>query len=358
MKKFLALLLTLVFVLSLAIPVFAENGEYNGYNGYNNAYNGENGYYYNGEEAYEYGKQTPVWEAFDRPFPGYPAHRISGFIGELTQAEYGNYTVELLNDEGEVIRKFWLLSDLRGGTAIVDAVTGQPAELSDHNGGEVLVFYGPVYTHHEIPQSNALVIVVNLDAAEFGPTPNHHIIEEIEWDENGEALKITVDNGGIVATLGPDTDLQPWMTRQIVILESFQVGDEVLLWYGPAITLSFPAFVTPTRALLLLPAQPDWNEIETGYDYEEPYEELYLVGNIVRAGINLYRVNLNAEARGYDVTWNNELRRAELFMGDTVITLAPGFAVFYVNGEAHTMSAPSLLEGGRLFAPIDFFEML
>jgi len=32
--------------------------------------------------------------------------------------------------------------------------------------------------------------------------------------------------------------------------------------------------------------------------------------------------------------------------------------VFYVNGEQRTMSAPSLLTGGRLFAPADFFEFL
>ena len=378
MKKLLALLLTLVFVLSLAIPVLAENGEYNG-NGYNNAYNGENGYnngyYYNDdngyEYGYEYGKQTPVWEAFDRPVPGYPSHRIFGFIGELTQGECGNYTVEILNNEGDVIRKLWLLPNLRGGTAIVDAVTGQQAELSDHYGGEVLVFYGPVYTHHDIPQSNALVIVINLDATEYGHFPHHHVIEAIEWDEYGEKLKLTVDNGGIIATLCSDTDLQPWLTRQMVLLDSFQVGDEVLLWYA-MMGLSFPAHVTPTRAILLLPAAPDWDEIETGYDNgyeyeygyeyecEEPYytEEFYLVGSIVRAGINLYRVNLNAEARGYEVLWNNELRRAELISGDTIITIAPGFAVFYINGEAHTMSAPSLLEGGRLFAPVDFFERL
>jgi len=383
MKRTLALLLTFVLVLGLAVPAFAENGEYNenGYNengnnyenGYDveNGYNGDNGY--NGEaNDYDYEYTLPaVWEMFERPFPGYGARRMFGYIGETTQADCGNYTVEILNEEGEVKLIVWKLTGIVD-YAVIDAVTGLPAELEDHGGGEVLVFYGPLYTMHEIPQSNALVFAINMEGVEYGPMPHHHVIEAIEWDEAGEALLVTVDNGGVVATLDADTELQAWLTRQIVVLDEFQIGDEILLWYGPAITLSFPAYVTPTRALRLVPARPDFDDVygygevpdyaeEPADEYETPgeaYEARELLGGIVRVGVNLYRVNLNAEARGYEVLWNAELRRAELISGDTIITLAPGFAVFYVNGVSHTMSAPSLLEGGRLFAPADFFEYL
>jgi len=349
MKRFFALLLTFVLVLGLTVPAFAangENGEYNG-NGYNNGYNNVNGYE-NGEFP-----TPPVWEMFERPFTDYPAQFRFGYIGEVTQTEDGNYTIEILDDDGEVVLIVWKLSG-RMGTAVIDAQTGFPAEIEDHSGNEILVIYGPLYTTHEVPQTNALVIAVNL-AEEFGPHPFHHTIEALEWD-NGDLL-MTVDNGGLVVTLNYETDLQAWLTRQVVILEEFQVGDEVLLWYGPAIGLSYPAFAVATRALRLVAAQPENGDIEYGNGYDF-LAELDLEGNIVRAGINLYRVNLNAEALGFEVLWNAELRQAELHRGDTVVTLAPGFAVFYVNGETHTMSAPSLLEGGRLFAPADFFESL
>jgi len=356
MKRFTALLLAVVLVLGLTAPVFGYNGENgNGYdNGNNNGYyNGENGYY-NGENGYAF---PAVWEMFERPFEGYPAEHMLGFIGEITQADCGNYTVEILNADGEVQLIVWLLTGLVGH-AVINAATGFPANLEDHNGGEVLVIYGPFYTGHNVPQTNALVIAINLDEVEYNVLPFHHVIEAIERDENGEVIKLTVDNGGLIVTLNEDTDLQAWLTRQIVVLDEFQVGDEVLLWYG-FIAPMYPAMATAVRALRLVPARVELDD-EPGYSYEYNYtgEPGELEGNIVRAGINLYRVNINADALGYTVTWNAELRRAELTMGDKIVTLAPGFAVFYVNGVAYTMSAPSLLEGGRLFAPADFFARL
>jgi len=382
MKRICALFLSFALVVSVATPVFAyNNGNGNGNNGYyndenNNDYyqNGENGNGYidngNGNEngngynnnKHENGYAIPaVWEAFERPFGNYHALSTFGFIGEKNQAECGNYTLEILNKDGDVILILWLLANMRGGYAVVDSVTGYPADLSDHDGEEVLVFYGPVYTTHDIPQSNALAIIVNLDDAEYNIVPSHHTIEAVRWNETEDAIIMTVDNGDLYVTLNHGTALHPWLTRQVVTLDDFQIGDEVLLWYG-MVALSYPAQTTATRALRLVPILPDIGEVETGYEDGEIvngyHQNPELVGHFVAVGIDLYRVNLNAEARGFETVWNSQLRRAELTRGDTFITLAPGFAVFYVNGEAHTMSAPSLLTGGRLFAPADFFDNL
>ncbi|MCL2362698.1 MAG: stalk domain-containing protein [Defluviitaleaceae bacterium] len=354
MKKLCALILTVALLMGIATPVFAYN---------NNGNNGENGYYNNGENGYENSEHTypALWEAFERPFGDYHALRMFGFIGEKRQADCGNYTVEILDAEGEVQLILWLLPNMRAGFAVIDAVTGFPAELSDHADGEVLVFYGPVYTTHEIPQSNALSIIVNIDNVEYNILPSHHTIESIRWNDTEDAIIMAVDNGGLYVTIYEGADLQAWLTRQIVTLSEFQIGDEVLLWYGMVAT-SYPAQTTATRALRLVPVRQEPSDIgETHEDYNEGTgygEAPYLVGHIEVAGVDLYRVNLNAENRGFEVMWNAELRRAELTRGDTVVTLAPGFAVFYINGEAHTMSAPSLLTGGRLFAPADFFDNL
>jgi len=363
MKRFCAILLTIALLAGLATPVLAydDNGYYNsGNENGNNGYYNNNGNGTNGENGYGY---PALWEAFDRPHGEYHAKRIIGVIGEKNQAACGNYTLEILDAEGEVKLILWLLPNMRGGYAVVDTVTGFPAELENHKGEEALIFYGPVYTTHEIPQSNALVIVVNINDDEYDilPAPSLHTIEALRWNETEDALIISVDNGGMYVTLNHGTDLLPWLTRQIVTLEEFQIGDEVLLWYG-AVALSFPAQTTATRAVRLVPMHQEPQDIEeTVYEYNHETGHGVapaLVGHMSVAGIDLYRVNLNAEERGFDVVWNNQLRRAELTRGDTVITLAPGFAVFYVNGEQRTMSAPSLLTGGRLFAPADFFEFL
>ena len=347
MKRLTALFLAIALTAGLTVTAFAYNGENNGY------YNGlDNG-------SYENGNFPAVWEMFERPFGNYPARRIFGFIGEVTQAECGNYTAEILNADGDVMLVVWMLDGIVGH-AVIDAVTGFPAQLEDHGDGEVLVIYGPLYTGHEIPQSNALVIAINVEATAYNVMPHHHTIESINWDEDETSIRVTVDNGGLIVTLNEDTDLQAWLTRQVVLLDEFRVGDEVLLWYGMVAT-SYPAFAHAARALRLVPAGADlYDQPEYPYNDQEPNQiELgELVGAITRVGIDLYRVNLNAEAMGYTVTWNAQLRRAELTLGEKVVTLAPGFAIFYVNGVAHTMSAPSLLDGGRLFAPADFFEAL
>ena len=380
MKRFLALLLTAALVLGLAVPVLAENGE-NGYNGYYeengyynngyyndngyNGYNDENGYYndYNGEDDYLSGYAPRVWEMFERPFPGNPANSRYGFIGEVTQADCGNYTVEILDEDGEVQLIVWLLA---GNYAVIDAATGLPAGLEDHNDGEVLVIYGPLYTFHDIPQVNALVIAVNVEGVEYSNFPHHHVIEAIEWDEYGEAIKLTVDNGGLIVTLNEDTDLKAWLTRQVVVLDEFQVGDEVLLWYS-FVGLSYPAQTTASRALRLVPAaeaREPYEEppYEPAYEDDEPYNEddaFVLTGeSIVRAGVYLWPVRVNAVAAGFEVYWNAGLWRAELTTGDIKIILTPGSAIFYINGEAYPMTAPTLLEGGTLFAPVEFFSNL
>ena len=326
MRKVMALLLTFALVLGLTVSAFAENGE-------------------NGEYA-EYA--APL------------SFSLTGYLGEVSQADDYS-TVLLLDAEGDV-QMVLLLHP--GEYFVIDAVTGQPADLEDHAGGNVIVFYGPITTRSYPPQSNARIIAVNADELEF-TRPNHHKIEAIEHD--GDNLVLTVDGGGLYVTLTEDTELDAWLTRQIVVLDEFQVGDEVLLWYG-FVAMSFPAQAVATRALRLVPA-PHYQAIEP-YDldedpYDEPYdepeypaEEAELLGRIERAGVGLYRVGLNAEAAGFATYWNNELRRAELTYGDTVIIISPGSAVFYVNGEAHTMSVPALLENDRLFAPADFFDYL
>ena len=391
MKRILALLLATALVMGLSVPVFADNGyNGNGENGYDYEagayYNGENGYNGNGENGYNgYEYQGPaVWEAFDRPFRGYDsvygALSITGYIGEITLADCGNYTVEILDAEGNAKRIVWLLPAL--GYAVIDANTGQPAELEDHGGGEVLVFYGPNATFHNVPQSNALVIAINVEEAEYPVLlPRLYLIEKIEEGEDGER-KLTVDNGGLIVTLNEETELQAWLTRQIVVLDEFQVGDEVVVWLAHGIMgMSFPAHATATRALRLVPAQAQNGYAEYAPEYPEngyndvpeypvePYDyvgydkELYterpaLTGAIVRAGVNLYPVRVNANALGFEVAWDAEQRIAILTNNGAVVTLAPNTAIFYVNGAPVPMTAPSLLEGGVLFAPSAFFYNL
>ena len=374
MKKLLALLLTFVLVLGLAVPAFGDNGE-------------------NGE----YAKGSPVWEMFERPFAGHPARSMFGYVGNIVTGECGNIYVEILNADREVQLIVWLLPELR--FAVIDSQTGMSASLEDHDDNKVYVIYGPLTTLHDVPQSNALAIAINADEVMPGKNPTLATIEAIQWVEipvpagndyesiepyyngyngngyngdgyngnsyyyNGDepaeakttpALQITVNEGDLIVILTEETELLPYLTREILTLDALSVGDEVLLWL-PFVALSIPAQSTATRLVRIgvaeyIPAEP--------YDDEEEIAPLTLVDGVTHVGINLYPVRTNVLPLGFEVVWNAEGNLAELTRDDLVITLAPNSAIFYVNGNAQTMSAPSLLEGGRLFAPEAFFVAL
>ena len=320
MKRFLALLPAAVFLMSVAVPVFAY--EYNGYEYRGYEYNGyEGGYDYN---DYKYNGYAPTAVTAERKI-------VSGYIGEVTQVGY-NYEVKIVDDTGHIVVA---VTVPRVGGFVFDYTTGLPALLSDHYGNRVVAVINY--------DNAALAFAINAEG-----TLNLHTIEALKRD--GDALHVTVEGGGLILSLNQYTDLLSWQTHQAIALDEFKVGDEVVFWYGFVAT-SYPAQTYPSRALRLVPAPV----LEYEYGYPEAHE---LKGGIVRAGVNLYRVNLNAEAKGYTVVWNNALRRAELTRDGKVVTLAVDSAFFYVNGEAYTMTAPSLLEGGRLFAPADFFARL
>ena len=347
MKRVLTFMLTAALVIGLALPAFAANG-YNGYyNGNDYYYNDGSGYYY-GNYGYAPGYGPPVWEMFERPFTGYPAKTITGYIGQVTKADCGNYTAQILDKDGDVQLIVWLLAY---NHAVIDATTGLWADLEDHGGGQVLVIYGPFKTLHDTPQTNALVIALNIEEAGLYQ-PRHHIIEAVEWDESGKSLRLTVDGGSMFVTLNEDTELKVLRTRQIVQLYEFKEGDEVLLWYG-FVAMSHPAQATATRALKLV-AAPE--EVGPGYNGTTPGQYEVTGESIVRVGIELWPVRDNAVKAGFGIYWNTALRRAELARENLEIIVYPGSAVYYVNGEPYVMSAPTLLEGNTLFAPEALFK--
>lgn len=462
MKRIFALLLTMVLVFGMTAPVmvFAEDNYYNNEDGYTdeNRYEADD---YNGED--EILKNGPsVWEMFERPFPGYDARSMFGYVNDVKQADCGNYTVEIRGEDGETALILWMLPILN--TAVVDARTGMSADINDHGGGKVYVIYGPLYTHHDVPQSNALVIAINagdiiegtlrlftIEAiepangysydinndynngynngynneysygynegneytynneytdvqvidngyngeygnnngynGEYGNN-NGYVFDNIYYNdnayENGHSAeyppeydnsyeyvgpipvvlaRLTVDNGGLIIDVTDQTHLQPYLTRENLQVDALTVGDEILVWTMPMFALSYPAQTTAVRVVRVVRAAADvYDEQPATYEPEDEYTEkpgvAELVNGMVYAGVNLYPVRVNAYARGFEVHWNKELFRAELTLGDIFVTVVPGSAIFYVNGEPYALTSPTFMENGTLFAPLEFFEKI
>jgi len=428
MKRIFALLLIVALTLGMIAPVMAF---------------AENNYYYDeGGHADETLKNGPsVWEMFERPFPGYPALSMFGYVGDVKQADCGNFTVEIKDENGETALILWMLPILK--SAVVDAATGMSADIKDHDGGRVYVIYGPLYTNHDVPQSNALVIAINagdimegtlrlfeIEAinpangysynindgyndeysyrynadneythndnynagvqvtdngynGEYGN--NGHVFDNIYYNDNAydngynaehppgydnnyehagpipEILtRLTVDNGSLIINITDQTDLQPYLTRETLLVDALTVGDEILVWTMPMFAMSYPAQTTAVRVVRIVRAGTEAYDEQSAYeyDYTERPGVSGLINGMVYAGVNLYPVRVNAYAHGFDVHWNNDLFRAELTSGDILITMVPGSAIFYINGEPYPLTASAFLENGTLFAPVEFFEKL
>jgi len=250
MKKFLALFLTTALVLGIAVPVSANGQtEYNSkasnpYNGYNshNGYdnnNGNNGY--NNYSAYDHNN---IYDSNENsyvnviPIKSSATSTALGYIGEITQAD-GNYKIEITDHDGAVKT---VISVPAQNAIVLDSATGKPANLHDHGDSKVHITYDP-------QTKTALVVAINVEDMNI---PSLHTIEEIKRYE--DKLLLTVDNGGIIITINEDTELLPWLTRQIITKNEFKVGDKVLLWYT-IIAMSYPAQTTANRAIRLIPAQ-------------------------------------------------------------------------------------------------------
>ena len=322
MRKFLSLFFTAVFALGISVPALASDyNYYDYYENYNN-YNYNNGYT----------DMTPVDAG--------STNNMLGYVGNVTKAN-GYYQAEILDGDGYVSTVVLIPAI---NAIILDSTTGYPANLEDHNGNMVYIIYN---------QLTKVTSVVAINA-ELMNVPHLHTIEAIET--YGNNLLLTVDNGGLIVTINEYTSLHAWLTRQILVPEDFQTGDRVLIWYA-LVGLSYPAKTTASR-MVRLPAQ-DW---ELANYYPETYNDApithQLEGRIERAGVYLYPVRVNAAALGYTVNWNGQYRQAELTLGDKIISLAPDSAVFYLNHGQYAMTAPSLMQNGRLYAPASFFDNL
>ena len=154
--------------------------------------------------------------------------RISGFIVE----EDEEYLLVESSQDGSQVR-------LNLGTFpyVADCVSGQPMLLEDRIDDKIIAYYGPITTRSIPPMSNAVLIICNIPEGFIAPT--FGIVESIV-ERSKDEVKFMVDNGGLIVTITSETPLAPFITREIVTLDSIDVGDELLMWY-PMVAMSYPA---------------------------------------------------------------------------------------------------------------------
>ena len=389
MKKALILALSAAMALGSVTPAFAANG--NGYeNGNDNGYEYQNGndndyeYEYLGNENGANDNDANDNDAYGNDIeleydflvgeaPAAPAP--VGRTGYITDYYNGRLTVSFGETDGF---EDAIVLNLQPGTVIIDAETGMPATIADRENDRVKIYHSPVTTRSLPPQSNAIAVAINLGENAFAPI--HHTIEAIElYDE--DTARITVDNGGLIITLERETPLFPHLTRQMVHIDTLEVGDTLLFWYE-AVGMSFPAVTTASRALWL-GAAPVANGYDNDNDYEandNDYANDYGYGNdndqndndyvaepaapfavpgtgVLINGVEFFPVRQTVYPLGIVPTWDQETSSAILVVNGYTISLANNATSFYVNGTAYELPAAVVIADGVMYAPAAFFNI-
>lgn len=240
--------------------------------------------------------------------------------GIATQTTTDDGTARILLSTGENEADALLLNTDES-TRVLDAQTGDSKTLADIVAGDAICAYVSAATTMSIPpQSYAELILVNLDAE--ASIPMYAEIDGVNPASNSTNVILTTDmDYNFVVT--DETQISPYLTRQLITKDTLIPGQKVLAWYS-SVQETSPAQAEATR-LLVFPSSYD-GYLTLRDSSETTYGELYLNGELLSfttsalpyISSDTYNLPLRkiAEALGYTVTWDNETKTATLLTSD------------------------------------------
>lgn len=111
-------------------------------------------------------------------------------------------------------------------TKILDAVEGLPVELDEITGDSFEAYLGPTMTMSLPPQTTAELVIVNIP--QDAPAPLYVTARgPIEETELGTTL---MTEAGVTYVLTEETQILPYLTRNIVRAEDIMEGSNCLIW--------------------------------------------------------------------------------------------------------------------------------
>jgi len=226
----------------------------------------------------------------------------------------------IAEDSEGILQRF----NLSEKTVIVDNENKLPGDLKKIKKGDKLYVYASPFSTRSIPpQSQAYVILMNLDEK----VPAKFLkIEKITFEEGQYRFEDT--NGEYVLTLPKEELITPFKTKNIVRPADLKIGSEILVW-SEIMTLSLPAHLMPEGVMLL----PEREEKATdriltiearigkvAFEGEQG-SELKEKARKSSKGEWLLPLRELAEAEGYEIIWNHLEKSIVLKKESTRITL-------------------------------------
>ena len=218
--------------------------------------------------------------------------------GAVTRLENG---AVLLKNSNEKDPYHEVVLHLAETTPVVDAVTGVPLDRELRDGETVYAWVGPAMTLSLPPQAAAEMVVANIPA-DFG-APQYYEIARAERSYTTpttgastpylcEVTVTATDGHKLVIT--DQAALFPYLTRQMVTLDSLVPGSRILVWTD--------ARGAATKVMLFAYTYRGYVSWEPTGEVSVNGETLKVTGK-VRDGEVLLPIRAVAEAAGYTVDW-------------------------------------------------------
>lgn len=222
---------------------------------------------------------------------------IEGYI----EYETAN-TVTVVSSDGE--RR--VILNITPDTRIEDMLTGLPLSLAERSHDRVIAYYGPITTHSEPPQSNAVLILGNVPDSAY----------------NGNDYAVQNDYNGYERYNG---------------YNFYENGYNGYNDYNGQAIVPAPVYIPPVMSLVDALAHV--------------YADFYTIDNVTMAPLRQV-----AESMGFTVIWNDAARSVTLQHSDGqvfgTVTLGQG------SFEGRYLEAAPTIHNERTFVPVSFFEIL
>lgn len=239
-----------------------------------------------------------------------------------------------------------------GDVFAVDGATGLPLDLDSVKEGDTLyAWIGPVATMSLPPHVFPEVIVGNVP--EGTAVPEYYKLRSGGWiDPAGSDKAVFSTQSGseepYELEIPLETQVLPWLTKQIVKVQDIEAGSQVLVWRDSEdVVTKVLLFPYAYRGICAL--NTAGTVFFNGEDIGTPAK--ILPGEERGDETYLLPVRALAEAAGYEVRWDRDLGAVVSLDGETVFSAKPGADVL-VRPEGETsLSSPCVLENGVTYLP-------
>lgn len=270
--------------------------------------------------------------------------------GQAASIEGNRITLENSNEDAQFPA---IILNIGENTRILNAVDGLPMKLEDISENDTLYAYvGPTMTLSLPPIAGAELILAGIPA-DFA-VPSYAEIESIEKGEEGRVVLKTSQEEDVI--LAEDTQLLPFLTKNIITVDHLKPGTKVLVWNEAAAedgeetaaaskVVAFPYEYVGYVQADLSGITVSGEKLELS-ESEAPY---------VNEGQLMLPLRKLAEALGYEIKWNPETSGIEVLSGDSVLysLTARGSEVTPAGGEARDLTAASVVANGVTFLSAD-----